>query len=57
MIVPPIVSPDPSTPVCDLLSQPSGEGLIEEIIETGPKHELEDLQMSQRLIISPGEQA
>ena len=41
----------------NLLSQQDGEGQIEEIIEPGPEHELEDLQLSQRPIIGPGEQA
>ena len=41
----------PLIPACDLLSQPSGEGRIEEIIETGPDHDIEDLQPSQEPII------
>ena len=57
MVVPPIVPQIPSIPVHDLLSQQDGEGLIEEIIEPGPEHELEDLQPSQRPIIGPSEQA
>ena len=36
-IVPPIVLSVPSTPVCISLSQPSGKGRIEEIIEPGPE--------------------
>ena len=47
----------PSTPACDLLSQPSGKGQIEEITEPTPEQELEDLQLSQRPIIGPSEQA
>ena len=47
----------PSIPACDLLSQQGGEGRIEEIIEPGPEHELEDLQPSQRPIIGLSEQA
>ena len=43
MTVTPIVPSVPSTPACDLLSQPSGEGQIEEIIEQSPEDELEDL--------------
>ena len=46
----------PSVPAHDLLSQQDGEGRIEEIIESGPEHELEDLQLSQRPIMGPGEQ-
>ena len=56
-ITPPIVPPVPSTPVCDSLSQPSGEGQIEEIIEPDPEQKLEDLQASQRPIIGPSEEA
>ena len=56
-VVPPIVPQIPSVPACDSLSQQDGEGRIDEIIEPGPKHELEDLQPSQRPIIGPGEQA
>ena len=41
----------------DSLSQQGGEGRIEEIIEPGPEHELEDLQLSQRPTIGPSEQA
>ena len=44
MVVPPIVPQIPSVPVRDSLSQQDGEGRIEEIIESGPEHELEDLQ-------------
>ena len=47
----------PLIPAHDSLSQPSGEGRIKEIIEPGPEHELEDLQLSQRPIIGPSEQA
>ena len=47
----------PLIPACDLLSQPSGEGRIEEIIEPSPDCEIEDLQPSQEPIIGPGEQA
>ena len=46
-----------SIPACDPLSQHRGEGRIEEIIEPGPEEELEDLQLSQRPIIGPSEQA
>ena len=56
-ITPPIVPSIPSTPGCDLLSQPSGKGWIEEIIEPGPEQELEDIQLSQRPIIGSSEQA
>ena len=56
-VVPPIVPHVPSTPAHDLLSQPSGEGRIEEIIEPSPEHKLEDLQPSQRPTIGPSEQA
>ena len=56
MIVPPIVPSVPSAHVHDMLSQPSGEGQFKEIISPGPEHELEDLQPSQRPIISPSEQ-
>ena len=55
--MPPIVPQIPSVPARDSLSQQDGEGRIEEIIESGPEHELEDLQPSQRPIIGPGEQA
>ena len=47
----------PLIPARDSLSQPSGEGQIEEIIELSPDHEIEDLQPSQEPIIGPGEQA
>ena len=47
----------PSIPVHDPLSQQGGEGRIEEIIEPGPEHELEDLQPSQRPTIGLSEQA
>ena len=47
----------PSIPACDPLSQQGGEGQIEEIIEPGPEHGLEDLQLSQRPTIGPSEQA
>ena len=57
MIVPPIVPSVPSIPMCDLLSQPNGEGQIKEIIEPGPDQELEDLQPSQKPTIGPSEQA
>ena len=56
-VVPPIVPQIPSVPACDLLSQQDGKGQIDEIIESGPEHELEDLQLSQRPILGPGEQA
>ena len=46
----------PSIPARDLLSQQDGEGRIEEIIEPGPEHELEDLEPSQKPIIGSGEQ-
>ena len=46
----------PSVPAHDSLSQQDGEDRINEIIEPGPEHELEDLQLSQRPIIGPGEQ-
>ena len=57
MVVPPIVPKIPSAPARDSLSQQDGKGWIEEIIESGPEHELEDLQLSQRPILGPGEQA
>ena len=47
----------PLIPACDLLSQPSGEGRIEEIIEPSPDHDIEDLQPSQEPIIGPSDQA
>ena len=56
-IMSPIVPSVPLIPVRDSLSQPSGEGRIEEIIETGPDHDIEDLQPSQKPIIGPGNQA
>ena len=56
MVVPPIAPQIPSVPACDSLSQQDGEGRIEEIIEPGPEHELEDLKPSQRPIIGPSEQ-
>ena len=56
-IVPPIVPSVPSTPACNLLSQPSGEGRIEEVIKPSPDQEIEDLQLSQRPTIGPSEQA
>ena len=46
----------PLIPAHDLLSQPSGEGRIEEIIEPSLDCEIEDLQPSQEPIIGPGEQ-
>ena len=55
--MPPIVPKIPSVPAHDLLSQQDGEGQIEGIIESDPEHDLEDLQLSQRPIIGPGEQA
>ena len=56
-VVPPIVPKIPSVPAHDSLSQQDGEGRIEEIIESDPEHDLEDLQPNQRPIIGPGEQA
>ena len=47
----------PLIPARDSLSQPSGEGRIEEILEPGPHHDIEDLQPSQEPIIGPGNQA
>ena len=47
----------PLIPARDLLSQPSGEGRIEEIIEPSPDHDIKDLQPSQEPIIGPGDQA
>ena len=56
-----IISPNapsvPLIPAHDLLSQPSGKGQIEEIIEPSPDQEIEDLQPSQRPTIGPSEQA
>ena len=46
-----------SIPVCDLLSQLSGKGQIQEIIESNPEHNSIDLRLSQRLTIGPSEQA
>ena len=43
----------PLIPARDSLSQPSGEGRIEEIIEPGPDHDIEDLQPSQEPLIGP----
>ena len=56
MILPPIVLSVPSIPACNLLSQPSGEGRIKEIIKPSPDQEIEDLQPSQRPAIDPSEQ-
>ena len=56
-IVPPIVPSVPSIPARNSLSQPSGKGQIEEIIKPSPDQEIEDLQLSQRPIIGPSEQA
>ena len=56
-VIPPIAPQVPSIPACNLFSQQGGEGRIEEIIEPGPEEELEDLQLSQRPIIGPSEQA
>ena len=55
-IVPSIVPSVPSIPAHKLLSQPSGEGRIEEIIEPSPDQDIEDLQLSQRPTIGPSEQ-
>ena len=44
----------PLIPACDMLSQPSGEGRIEEIIDPGPDHDIEDLQPSLEPIIGVG---
>ena len=57
MIVTPIVPSVPSTPACNLISQPSGGGLIKEIIEPGHEHKLEDLQPSQSPAVGPSEQS
>ena len=43
MILPPIVPSVPSISAHDLLSQPSGEGQIKEIIEPSPDQEIENL--------------
>ena len=56
-ILPPIVPSAPSILACNSLSQPSGEGRIEEIIEPSPDHKIEDLLPSQRPTIGPSEQA
>ena len=48
--LPPIL---PSIPACDLLSQPSGKGWIQEIIEPSPEQDLLDLQLSQRPFSGP----
>ena len=56
-IVPSIVPSVPSIPACKSLSQPSGKGQIKEIIKPSSDQELEDLQLSQRPIIGPSEQA
>ena len=47
----------PLIPARNLVSQPSGEGQIEEIIKPSPDHDIEDLQPSQEPIIGPGDQA
>ena len=58
IIVPPLVPSVPSIPVRNSLSQPSGEGCIEEIIEpTSLDQEIEYLQPDQRPTIGPSEQA
>ena len=46
----------PPIPARDSLSQPSGEGQIKEIIETGPDQDIEDLQPSQETVIGPSDQ-
>ena len=56
LTTPPIVPPVPSILVHDSLSQSSGEGQIQEIIESSPEQNLLDLQPSQRLISGPSEQ-
>ena len=56
MMTPSIAPPVPSIPACDLLSQPSGKGQIQEIIEPSPEQDLLDLQLSQRPISGPSEQ-
>ena len=53
----PSVTSVPLIPACDSLSQPSGEGRIEELLEPSPDHETEDLQPSQEPTIGPGQQA
>ena len=45
-----------SSPMHSSLSQPSGEGWIQEIIESSPKQDLLDLQLSQKPTSGPSEQ-
>ena len=46
----------PPIPARDSLSQPSGEGRIEEIIGMGPDQDIENLQPSQEPVIGPSDQ-
>ena len=57
MSISPSVAPQvPSSPMCGSLSQPSGKGRIQEIIDPSPKHDLLDLQLSQEPTSGPSEQ-
>ena len=53
---PSVSPPIPSSPMCGSLSQPSGEGRIQEIIESSPKQDLLDLQPNQRPTSGPSDQ-
>ena len=45
----------PQLPACNLLSQLGGVSQLEEIIESTPEQDFEDLQLSQQGTSGPGE--